>query len=69
MGESRLTGARNSLWSVAPVVVFKQKCDGTGCVSQSIFLAAAWRKGPREPDEGWRIGNCNSPRERGRELG
>lgn len=55
MGESRLTGARNSLWSVAPVVVFKQKCDGTGCVSQSIFLAAAWRKGPREPDEGWRI--------------
>lgn len=36
-------------------MVFKQKCDGTGCVSQSIFLAVVWRKGPREPDAGWRI--------------
>lgn len=53
-GVDRLTGARISLQSVEPGWFSSRSVMGQDTCFRSIFLAAAWREGSREPDECWR---------------
>ena len=53
-GMGGLAGACISLQSMEPAAVFKPKCDGIVVCLRSIFLAAVWRAGRREPEEGRR---------------